>query len=121
MSWLSSAVSGAVNSVTDALGVTDAQAATPEADQTANNGVDWGNVAGNVASALVGGAGGAAVGYAVGSSSSATRRRRRRRTFPTDQQWGRFERANDMLKGHPNGPALRRQLSWRFFSKYKWI
>lgn len=119
MSWISSALSSVANAV--GLGGSDAQAAQAPATQSQDQGINWGGVATNVISGLVGGGAGAAAGYYVGSSSAARRGRRRKRRYPTALQWARFEQANDMLKNHPNGPAMRRQLSWKFFSMYKWI
>lgn len=68
-------------------------------------------------------AGAATAGVAAANllGGQAPRRRRRRRRFPTALQMARYEQAQDLLKGHPGAPAMRKMLAWKFFSRYKWI
>jgi hypothetical protein len=117
---LNNLVGGTAQAATDVSKYQVGQVAQGAQAQT---GIDWGSVATNVLSGLGGAAAGGAAGYAAGTyvASGARRRRRRKRRYPTANQWARFEQANDMLKGHPNAPAMRRQLSWKFFSQFKWM
>lgn len=73
-----------------------------------------------VAQTAVGGVAGVALGQLTAGRRGPPRRRRRRR-FPTALQMARYEQAQDILKGHPGAPAMRKMLAWKFFSRYSWI